>query len=117
MSHLNLVQPWAAQLSVLSSSVSDLVIGLLQTELVEQVNQTENLTTKRKKESCQTSRLPSIYLSNMSTRCNGKGEKENGKLSYEGSRMFPFDDSLQLYQCTGNFIINLALTNHVLALS
>jgi len=42
MSHLNLVQPWAAQLSVLSSSVSDLVIGLLQTELVEQVNQTEN---------------------------------------------------------------------------
>ena len=42
MSHLNLVQPWAAQLSVLSSSVSDLEIGLLQTELVEQVNQTEN---------------------------------------------------------------------------
>lgn len=40
MSHLNLVQPWAAQLSVLSSAVPDLVTGLLQTELVEQVNQT-----------------------------------------------------------------------------
>lgn len=34
MSHLNLVQPQAAQLSVLSSSVSNLVIGLLQTELL-----------------------------------------------------------------------------------
>lgn len=49
MSHLNLVQPWAAQLSVLSSSVSDLVTGQLQTELVEQVNHTENLLLKEKK--------------------------------------------------------------------
>lgn len=49
MSHLNLVQPWAAQLSILSSSVSDLVTGQLQTVFVEQVNQTENLLVKEKK--------------------------------------------------------------------
>jgi len=37
MSHLNPVQPWAAQLSVLSSSLSDLVIELLKLNLLSKL--------------------------------------------------------------------------------